>query len=48
MDGKKIDSHIDRDAVKIFTKIKDKEIKHVLIHSDNKEDAKEYFKNETL
>ena len=38
MDGKKIDSHIDRDAVKIFTKIKDK-IKHVLIHSDNKEDA---------
>jgi stress response protein YsnF len=39
MDGKKIDSHIERDAVKIFTKIKDK-IKHVFIHSDNKgEDA---------
>ncbi len=38
MDGKKIDSHIERDAVKIFTKIKAK-IKHVFIHSDNKEDA---------
>ncbi len=39
MDGKKIDSLIERDAVKIFTKIKDK-IKHVFIHSDNKgEDA---------
>ena len=39
MDGKKIDSLVERDAVKIFTKIKDK-IKHVFIHSDNKgEDA---------
>ena len=39
MDGKKIDSHIERDIVKIFTKIKDK-IKHVFIHSDDKgEDA---------
>ena len=34
MDGKNIDSLIERDAVKIFTKIKDK-IKHVFIHSDN-------------
>ena len=38
MDGKKIDSLIERDAVKILTKIKDK-IMHVFTHSDNKEDA---------
>jgi stress response protein YsnF len=38
IDGKKIDSHIERDAVKIFAKIKDK-IKHVFIHSDNKEEG---------
>ena len=37
IDGKKIDSHIERDAVKIFAKIKDK-IKHVFTHSDNKEE----------
>jgi stress response protein YsnF len=36
IDGKKIDSHIEGDAVKIFAKIKDK-IKHVFTHSDNKE-----------
>jgi stress response protein YsnF len=37
IDGKKIDSHIEGDAVKIFAKIKDK-IKHVFTHSDNKEE----------
>ena len=37
IDGKKIDSQIERDAVKIFAKIKDK-IKHVFTHSDNKEE----------
>jgi stress response protein YsnF len=37
IDGKKIDSHIERDAVKIFAKIKDK-IKQVFIRSDNKEE----------
>jgi stress response protein YsnF len=36
IDGKKIDSHIEGNAVKIFAKIKDK-IKHVFTHSDNKE-----------
>src|SRR5215217_5791488 len=37
IDGKKIDSQIERDAVKIFAKIKDK-VKHVFIQSDNKEE----------
>ena len=37
IDGKKIDSQIERDAVKIFAKIKDK-IKQVFIRSDNKEE----------
>jgi stress response protein YsnF len=37
IDGKKIDSHIEGDAVKIFAKIKDK-IKHVFTQSDNKEE----------
>jgi stress response protein YsnF len=36
IDGKKIDSRIEGDAVKIFAKIKDK-IKHVFTHSGNKE-----------
>jgi stress response protein YsnF len=37
IDGKKIDSQIERDAVKIFAKIKDK-VKQVFIRSDNKEE----------
>src|SRR5215217_253368 len=37
IDGKKIDSHIEGDAVKIFAKIKDK-IKRVFTHSGNKEE----------
>ena len=37
IDGKKIDSHIERGAVKIFAKIKHK-IKHVFTQSDNKEE----------
>jgi stress response protein YsnF len=37
IDGKKIDSHIEGDAVKIFAKIKDK-IKHVFTQSDKKEE----------
>lgn len=37
IDGKKIDSHIEGDAVKIFAKIKDK-IKHVFNQSDNKQE----------
>jgi len=37
IDGKKIDSHIEGDAIKIFAKIKDK-IKHVFTQSDNKQE----------